>query len=97
MRSPPQRSVDELVAWLCPAIARACQLEPTAVTAESRVVELGLDSLSLVSVLTLIEAEHGFELTPKEMLILLEAADVRALACALSTMIEARRRSDVSG
>ena len=76
---PPQDPVDELVGWLCPAIARACQLEPSGVTAESSVVELGLDSLSLVSVLTLLEAEHRFELAPDETLALLEAADVRSL------------------
>jgi len=90
--APPR--IDVLVAWLCPAIARACHVDPADVTGESRVAELGLDSLSLVSVLTQIEAEHGFELASDETLALLEAADVRTLAGTLAAIIDARRRAD---
>lgn len=85
---------DELVAWLCRTIARACHLEADAVSAESSVLELGLDSLTFVSVLTQLEAAHGIELSPDETLALLEAADVRALACALGAIL-ARRTRDV--
>lgn len=90
----PQPQVDVLVAWLCPAIAHACHVDAADVTGESRLADLGLDSLSLVSVLTLIEAEHGFELASDETLALLEAADVRTLAGTLAAIIDARRRAD---
>ncbi len=98
MRPTPHASAEELLAWLRPAIARACQIDdPSSVTDEKSLLDLGADSLTLASVLSLIEAEHGIELEPSEMLALLGATDVRALADALAGMIRARRRADVDG
>lgn len=83
---------DELVAWLCPTIARACHLEPARVTAQSSILDLGLDSLTLVSVLAQIEIAHAFELSPDETLALLEATDIRSLARRLAAIIDGRRQ-----
>lgn len=90
MVSPPADASDELIEWLCATLARACHLERRAVTAESRVLDLGLDSLTLVSVLTQLEAVHGFELSPDDTLALLDAPDVRTLAGTLAHMIDRR-------
>ena len=87
----------ELAAWLRSAIARACQIDPSSVTDETSLLDVGADSLTLASVLSLIEAEHGIELEPDEILALLGAEDVRALANALVQLIGARRRADVHG
>lgn len=88
---------DALVAWLCPTIARACHVEATSVTGESRLLELNIDSLTLVSVLTQVEAVHGIELRTEETLELLESADVRALARTLARLIASRRSLDEPG
>lgn len=97
MRPAPHVSADELRTWLRPAIARACQVDPSSVTDESSLLDLGADSLTLASVLSLIEAEHGIELDADETLALLEAADVRALADTLAALIDARTRADARG
>ncbi|HEX6995129.1 MAG TPA: acyl carrier protein [Gammaproteobacteria bacterium] len=97
MRPAPPVSADELAAWLRPALARACQVDPSSVTDESNLLDLGADSLTLVSVLSLVEAEHGIELGPDETLALIEAADVRAFAGALAALIDARKRADAGG
>lgn len=94
--SAPDR-LEPLVAWLCPIIARACQVEPSFVTPESAVLDLGLDSLTLVSVLSQVEVRHGIELEPDETLGLLDAPNVRALAEALAAIIDARERPDEAG
>lgn len=56
----------------------------------SRTHELGLDSLTLVFVLTQIESAHDVELTSEETLALLDAADIAALARALARIITSR-------
>lgn len=86
----PQTELEALVTWLSATIARACQIERSRVAASSGLLELGLDSLTLVSVLTQVEAAHGLELSPDETLALLEAADVRSLAARLLAIIDAR-------
>ena len=91
--APP---TEALIAWLCPMIARACGMEPRGITAESRIAELELDSLTLVSVLTQAEAIHAIELGAEETLELLEAVDVRTLAAALAAIILARRVPNAS-
>jgi acyl carrier protein len=88
---------DALVGWLCVTIARACRVEPSRVTATSPLLELGLDSLTLVSVLTQVETAHAIELAPDETLALLEAADVGSLAARLTAIVDARRLEDASG
>lgn len=79
-----------LAAWLCPVIARACHRAPTSVTAGSALLDVGLDSLTLVFVLTQIEVEHGVELSAEETLALLEAPNIGALARRLAEIIAGR-------
>jgi acyl carrier protein len=81
---------DELVRWLCGTIARACHLAPESVTAQSSVLDLDLDSLTLVSVLTQVETAHGLELSPDDTLMLLEATTVGVLARELAAIISGR-------
>lgn len=69
----------ELADLLRVTIAQACNLEPASVTGAMSMLELGLDSLTLVSVLAQLEAVYGLELTGDETLPLLEAATVGAL------------------
>lgn len=88
---------DDLVRWLCETIARACLLAPGSVTAKSSVLDLGLDSLTLASVLTQLEAAHGFELMPDDTLALLEATNVGSLANELAAIIRARVPFDAPG
>jgi acyl carrier protein len=61
-------------------LAHACGIEAARIVPQSDVLELGLDSLSLVAVLTQMETICGLELTSDDTLAMLEASSVAELA-----------------
>jgi acyl carrier protein len=62
------------------SIARSCNLDPAAVTADTDVLDIGLDSVSLMSILTHVEATYDFKMTPEYLGQIMEVATVRELA-----------------
>jgi acyl carrier protein len=69
-------------------IALACGLDPTALTPNTRVDDIGLDSFSLVHILTGIECDCGLELRDDDISSLLEARSIGDYLCVLSTASE---------
>lgn len=70
----------ERFARLRAALAWACRVEAERIDRASKMLELGLDSLLLLSVLTEIETAFGLEFSPEHTLVLLEAATVGDIA-----------------
>ncbi len=81
----------ELRALLTSAIAQACGCPPSEITGSTQLVVLGMDSLTLVSVLAQMEAFYGFELTADDTLPLLVAQDVDALTGELEAIVARSR------
>lgn len=75
---------------VCATIALACNRAPADVAPETSLLELDLDSLTLVSVLTQVEAVFELELDADETLALLEAALVSDLVARLEAFARAR-------
>lgn len=85
------RAHSGLALLLCETIARACNLEPAAVTLRTHVLDTGMDSLTLVSVLAQVEAVYELELASEDTLGLLEAATVAELVERLEGLVGAGR------
>lgn len=73
------------------ALAAACRREPARVERSTSLLDLGIDSLTLVAVLSQIEATFAIELTPDDTLALLGATDVGVLVAALERCIARAR------
>jgi acyl carrier protein len=58
------------------AIADACNVERSAVSGSTRLVDLGFDSLSVASLTYQIESAYGVELTQEDVIRLYEALTV---------------------
>ena len=92
MATPASETPEELMRWLCDTLALVCHRAPGSVGARTGVLDLDLDSLTFASVLARAETAYGLELSSEDMLSLLEAADVGALAGALAAIIRSRRK-----
>jgi acyl carrier protein len=57
-------------------IAATCSMEPGALGLDTQVDEIGLDSFSLVNILTSIEADTGIELRDEDIATLLEGKSI---------------------
>lgn len=67
-------SVEEFVVS---AIAAACNLEKAAVTLDTDVLDVGLDSLHLLTLVGQVESTYGCEVTPEQMVGFFDAPCVR--------------------
>jgi len=81
---------NQLSAFVCTAIARAVNRDPATVRPDTVLLELDLDSLTLVSVLAQVEAVHEIELTPEVILSLLEATRVSELVSRIEAVLAVR-------
>jgi acyl carrier protein len=70
---------EALSEFLCSTIALACNRERLAVSPETSLLELCMDSLTFVSVLAQLETIFAFELSPDDILALFEADNVADL------------------
>lgn len=74
-------------AWLCESLARACRADPDAVTRVTATLDLGLDSLTLVAVLSQVEMLCDVELAEQDVLPLLDAETVGELSDRLTGIL----------
>ena len=58
-------------------ISSVCALDPATLSLNTRVDDIGLDSFSLVQILTTLESELGIELRDDDVAGLLEARSIR--------------------
>lgn len=57
-------------------IATTCSMEPESLGLDTQIDEIGLDSFSLVNILTSIEADTGIELRDEDIATLLEGKSI---------------------
>lgn len=74
--------------FVCSTIALASGRERSSVRPETTMIELNMDSLTLVSVLAQVEIVYELELTADDTSMLLEATRVADLVRALESKIE---------
>jgi len=66
----------EIEKFVLASIANICNLDPACVASSSDVRQTGLDSMTLVAVIGLIEAQYGCAVDTEDMLQLFEANSV---------------------
>jgi acyl carrier protein len=70
---------NEASKWVRAALSRACLCAPEAVRDEWRLIDLGVDSLTLISIASELEARYGAEFPEPELQMLLESRTVSDL------------------
>jgi acyl carrier protein len=65
-----------LAASLMTRIATTCSIEPETLSLDTQIDEIGLDSFSLVNILTSIEAETGLEFRDEDIMTFLESRSI---------------------
>lgn len=76
-----------LAEFICEAIGHACGRAPASVRMESSPLELGMDSLTLVSVVSQVEAVYGIEVEIDDLIALLNAPRVSDLSDLLERLL----------
>jgi acyl carrier protein len=70
-------SASSLDQFLISAIASTCSFERSQITLETSLSDLLMDSLSIASVLSQVEARHGLEMSEHDVLAFFQAETVR--------------------
>ena len=65
-----------LAASLIARIATTCSIEAETLCLDTQIDDIGLDSFSLINILTSIEAETGIELRDEDIMTLLEGKSI---------------------
>lgn len=91
MLNAQQGAECRIEAWLYESLARACRVDPGTVTRSTSTLDLGLDSLTLVAVLSQVEMLCAIELAEQHVLPLLDAATVGELADRLAGILHNMR------
>jgi hypothetical protein len=86
-------ALDELVTA---AIATACRIEPASLDHRTPLADIGMDSLTLVAVLSEIEALCEIELSAADTAELLAAKDIGEIVARLAPRIAPNARNSVS-
>lgn len=81
----------DIAEFVCATLALACRKERGAVDLRTNFLELNVDSLTLVSVLAQVEAVYAVELTPNQLLPLIEARNVSELVGRLKVIVSAQK------
>jgi acyl carrier protein len=74
--------------FLIATIARACNLEPSSLSPDMDILELGVDSVSFASMLAQIEANFECEFTPEQVGTLLEVPVIRDMTACIESMLQ---------
>lgn len=81
----------DLQEFVCSTVAQACSVDRDRIDARTNLLDLGIDSLTLVSVFAQIEAVYDVELTPDEILSMLEAPTIADLVVCMERLLQAPR------
>jgi acyl carrier protein len=79
--------------FFCSTIASVCGLDIGEITPKSALLDLSIDSLTLVSLLANAEAIYGIELAEDDLHGFLEATDVAGLATRLAKCISSQQNA----
>jgi acyl carrier protein len=77
----------DLDGFVCSVIASACNVELTEVTSSTNLLDIGMDSLNLVSIIAQIQIYSGVEFTSDQVVALFDASLVADLVILLRQMI----------
>jgi acyl carrier protein len=80
-----------LVASLISRIATTCSIEAETLCLDTQIDDLGLDSFSLLNILTSIEAEVGIELRDEDIMALLEGKSIGDYVGVLTSVLNRDR------
>lgn len=83
-----------ITASVISAVAAACNVEPMSIPLDANVLDLGVDSLVLLSIVSRIAMEHGVTLTDDQTLELFEAESLHELIAKLHVAV---RKSELFG
>ncbi len=78
----------DLDGFVCSAIASACNVEPTEVTSSTNLLDVGMDSLNLVSIIAQIQIHFGVEFSSDQVVALFDASMVADLVILLRQLIK---------
>jgi len=78
----------ELARTLCTALATAAGRADGSVTGGTSMLDVSMDSLTVVTALSQVEAAYGFELTPEDLIAAFSASRVGDVVELLHTKIE---------
>jgi len=81
-------SFDEFVLH---TVAVACRLDPSAISARTSLLDIPMDSLTFVAILSQIEAVYGADLSAADTLDLLRASDIGGLITSIERTISRQR------
>ena len=73
--------------FVCSILALAANKDPTSIQPQTNLLDLNLDSLSLVSVLAQVEAVYAVQLTPDEILELIGSVRIADLVDDLERIV----------
>lgn len=77
----------DLATFVCSTIALACNRDPASVSPRAGLLDLHMDSLTLVSVLAQVEAVYEVSLTPEDTLALVSVTHVSDLIGGLEAIV----------
>ena len=83
-----QTSPDSLERLVVEAIGAACRIEPAAIARSTPLLDMNMDSLTLVTVLGLIEVAYGFNFDADDIVQMLRARDVAELCAVVARKLE---------
>ena len=80
----------DVASFVCSTVALACNRDPASVALDTNLLELNMDSLTLVSILAQVEAVYEVSIDTSEVFALIEAARVADLVNRLEGIIGRR-------
>jgi acyl carrier protein len=80
----------DLFEFVCEAIAQASNVDRGLVNADSRLLDLHVDSLAIVTVLAQVEAIYDVELTPEDVISTLELQTVADVLVRLEEILASK-------
>lgn len=89
----PGDTNDSLADFICTAVEQACQRVPASVDVQSSFLDLGMDSLTFVSIVSQVEAVYGVELDTDDLLALFDAPRVGDVVEVLGGLLVRRSRA----
>ena len=90
----PAQDLEEQIASL---IAKSCNLERSAIASTTSIMDLGVDSLTLISVSSHVCLMHGAELTTSDTAALMQAVCISDVVAITRRVIDQYPRSGARG
>ena len=81
--------MNDVATFVTTAIAESCCADPASLAPETQLADLGLDSLVMTSLVSLVEAAYPVDLSPEEVLEMYQAVSLGDMVNLIVRVIEA--------